>query len=526
MPSDFMPTTDDGDLLRLASAWCDEAITDAELAKLQAVLGADPQARLQFISYMQVHGGIKTEIVGKEHIESFVPLPGLGAPTAPPTTGTPTQHFLQFRRWLGFRSARVAWAAALLIAMLGAGAWYFLQTRAAGLRGSPDHQAVAHNRGAPAEPLQIDPRDALARVAEQSADCQWYFDRSGKVPTDMVRSGETVRVTNGMMKLLFDNGTLVTLHAPAIFEVISDMRARVLLGKVTAKIGPNAKGFSIITPQATVIDLGTEFGIEVNEVGATDVVVFRGAVDVDYPTTLEGAARLQRLNTGEAVHLDAKGTASRIVAITNGQFADKPSASDKPPIITEVRDNIERESAWNFYEIVHGGMAEDAKAFVDREAHEWNGVTAAGIPSYLLGGDYVKTFNNDKVRKDIEITVTFARPCRLFILFDDRIPAPAWLVEGFRNTGGKIGVDEGPYTVGNGKWKTEHQPGVGPGVSVDNIDSIWECDIPEAGTICLGGTETPISAINMYGIVAVPLEKDEAHDSPQRPQPQSPAPVQ
>jgi hypothetical protein len=171
-------------------------------------------------------------------------------------------------------------------------------------------------------------------------------------------------------------------------------------------------------------------------------------------------------------------------------------------------------------------MAEDAKAFVDREAHEWNGVTAAGIPSYLLGGDYVKTFNNDKVRKDIEITVTFARPCRLFILFDDRIPAPAWLVEGFRNTGGKIGVDEGPYTVGNGKWKTEHQPGVGPGVSVDNIDSIWECEIPEAGTICLGGTETPVSAINMYGIVAVPLEKHEAHDSPERPQPQSPAPVQ
>jgi len=64
MPSDFMPMTDDGDLLRLASAWCDGAITDAELAKLKAILGADAQARLQFIAYMQVHGGIKTEVVG------------------------------------------------------------------------------------------------------------------------------------------------------------------------------------------------------------------------------------------------------------------------------------------------------------------------------------------------------------------------------------------------------------------------------------------------------------------------------
>ncbi|HZZ28984.1 MAG TPA: FecR family protein [Pirellulales bacterium] len=364
-----------------------------------------------------------------------------------------------------------------------------------------DHPGTNH--------LEPDRAPVLARVSEQTADCQWYFDRSGKVPTDMVRSGDTVRVTNGMMKLLFDNETIVTLHSPAIFEVVSEMRARVLLGKVTAKIGPKAKGFSVVTPQATVIDLGTEFGIEVNELGATDVVVFKGAVDVDYPTTLEGTARQQRLRTGEAVHLDASGTASRIVSITNGQFSDKPVPEPlRPPIITAVRDNIQRESsaAWNYYEIVHNGMAEDAKAFVDREAHEWNGVTVAGLPPYLLGGDYVKTFNNDKVKHDIEINITVARPCRLFILFDDRIPAPAWLQESFRNTGDKIGVDEGPYVV-NGKLRTEHQSGVGPGVSIDNVDSVWERDILVPGSVQLGATETPISSINMYGIVAVPLDE-------------------
>src|SRR5215467_4402705 len=102
MPRESNTLTPDSELLRLASAWCDDAITDAELAKLQAILSADPQARLQFISYMGVHGGIKTEIVDNQHIESFISLPGLSAPTSPPTTGTPTQHFLQFRRWLGF----------------------------------------------------------------------------------------------------------------------------------------------------------------------------------------------------------------------------------------------------------------------------------------------------------------------------------------------------------------------------------------------------------------------------------------
>jgi hypothetical protein len=43
-------------------------------------------------------------------------------------------------------------------------------------------------------------------------------------------------------------------------------------------------------------------------------------------------------------------------------------------------------------------------------------------------------------------------------------------------------------------------------VSIDNIDSVWVRDIPAPGAIELGGTETPINSINMYGIVAVPLD--------------------
>ena len=58
-------------------------------------------------------------------------------------------------------------------------------------------------------------------------------------------------------------------------------------------------------------------------------------------------------------------------------------------------------------------MQEDAKAFADREEHEWNGITSDGMPAYLLGGDYVKTFNNDKIKNDIEITVKLDRAAKL-----------------------------------------------------------------------------------------------------------------
>ena len=352
------------------------------------------------------------------------------------------------------------------------------------------------------------PQYILAKVTESSDDCQWYLDKGSQSKTtaaDGVRGGETIRVTSGRIKLVFNNGTAVTLHAPSLFQVISDMRARVMLGKVTAHIAKGAEGFSVLTPRGTVIDLGTEFGIEVNEIGATDLVVFQGEVNFDYIGQDEGTARRQHLRTGEGMHLDASGTASRIVSITDQRYSEAPAPTNvRPPVITAVRDNIQRD-AWNYYEIVQAGMQEDAKAFADREEHEWNGVTTEGIPSYLLGGDYVKTFNNDKVKNDIEITVKLDRAAKLYILFDKRIPAPAWLQKGFRPTGDEIGVDEGVYVV-DGVWYTKHHPGKGPGVSIDHNSTIWVRDVKGPCCVKLGPTESTTVDINMYGIVAVPVE--------------------
>ena len=349
----------------------------------------------------------------------------------------------------------------------------------------------------------------LARVTDYTGDCQWNLDRGSQTkdsPSVGIAGGDEIRVTSGRIKLTFNSGTVVTLHAPALFQVISEMQTRLLLGKVTARIAKGAEGFSVVTPRATVIDLGTEFGIEVNEVGATDLVVFQGEVNFDYVTQGQGGKKRQLLHTGEGMHLDALGTASRIVSITDQRYSDSPAAKGtlRPPLISAVRDNIPRD-AWNYYEIVQGGMREDAKAFADREEHEWNGVTTEGMPEYLLGGDYVKTFNSDKVKNDIEITVKLERAAKLYILFDKRIQPPSWLKKDFTNTGDEIGVDEGVYCV-DGVWYTSHHPGVGPGVSIDHVSTIWERDVKGACCVKLGPTESTTVDINMYGIVAVPMD--------------------
>ncbi len=268
--------------------------------------------------------------------------------------------------------------------------------------------------------------------------------------------------------------------------------------------------------------------MEVGDAGDTDVVVFKGAVDLhfaagDQPDTQDPS---KRLLSGEAMHIDRMGTQSRIVSIFSNRFFSNVQSSDtsnaRGPLIDAVTDNIDRDSqTWNFYEIVPGGMREDASAFVDRVSHEWNGLDDAGMPEFLIGGDYIKTFNDDKISKEIDISVTIARPCNLYILFDDRLAPPDWLRDQFVDTGSDLGVDVGPFrNVEDGTLKKDRLPGVGPGVLVDDVMSIWKAEFKHPQTVVLGPSGAVEHAkVNMYGIVATELatENSSANSSFSRP---------
>lgn len=481
----FDPQRDGEQLRKSIAAWCDHTIGADEFAKLEATLATSREAREIYIAYMSVHAGIHGEVAVKEYLDSVVPA----ACDAADWSSLPAGRISN--RWLSL-FALTALAASILLAVV--------------LWTSRGEQPRLADGGTNEVAVPV----VLAHVVNETPDCEWSLDHHSDAPLGTIRSGDMIRVARGKIQLNYENGTLLTLHGPALFEAISPMQGRALLGRLTAKIGKDAEGFSVLTPRATVVDLGTEFGIEVDDAGATDVVVFDGSVDLNYRLE-EGAAEQRRLVTGEAMRLDAYGTISRIVSISHQRFSNDlltpASTSSAPALVSSVRDNIQRETAWNYYEIVPSGMREDARAFVDRQSHEWNGIDASGMPVYLLGGDYVKTFNNDKCRKDIEIIVTLEAPCRLYVLFDDRIPAPKWLRENFRDTGDKIGIDGGPWMY-NGVMSQGVSADVGPGRSIDDSMSVWVREVDQAGPVRLGATETPHDDLNMYGVVAVPVKSN------------------
>jgi hypothetical protein len=167
-----------------------------------------------------------------------------------------------------------------------------------------------------------------------------------------------------------------------------------------------------------------------------------------------------------------------------------------------------------FYEIVPGGMREDARAYVDRQEHEWNGLTEKGMPGYLIGADYVKPFNRDKARQDIEVEVTVGAPARLFVIWDDRLKPAEWLNKDFQRNGDQIGLDMGKSYSDRGDVITSASKDTGPGRSIDQTFSIWERkEIAKAGKVKLGatGAKSPLSA--MYGIVALRADPEKLSEA-------------
>ena len=123
-------------------------------------------------------------------------------------------------------------------------------------------------------------------------------------PSDVVRHLEGDVLPNGL--LAFDAGTVeidffcgatVIIQGPAQLDIESDWSVRVTRGRLRASVSPAARGFVVKAADSEIIDLGTEFAVEVDS-GNARVEVIDGEVE------LRGGAHDGRhLQTGEGESL-------------------------------------------------------------------------------------------------------------------------------------------------------------------------------------------------------------------------------
>jgi ferric-dicitrate binding protein FerR (iron transport regulator) len=342
-------------------------------------------------------------------------------------------------------------------------------------------------------------RGGIATLVE-ARDVAWPEGQSPIGVNARIGPGE-IRCDSGVLKLAFDSGALVTLEGPADLKILSGMRLRADRGRLTARVSEEAKGFAIETPNTTVVDQGTEFGVEVDGAGLTGVVVFEGLVDLARSEAADPRQPIRQLRQGQGLRVDREGLLSRIVSVERRRGVDEWStdpSSDRDAVIRSVRDNLRGIGNSKYYQVVRRGLGEDAPAYVDRP-HEWNGIGRDGIPAILRGADYIMPFNDDKWTRGLEITVELARNSTLFVFMDDREKQPAWLAEQFADTGLDIGLDEGSWPD-----PTLYNTGRGPGKSINQVFSVWRRDAGPDETIRLGSLEGGRNNRAMYGIAAIP----------------------
>lgn len=112
--------------------------------------------------------------------------------------------------------------------------------------------------------------------------------------------GAALRFDVGAVEFLTAKGARVVVEAPAEVRFESADRLRVLRGKVAAEVPPEARGFTVLTPNGSAVDLGTRFGVDVPPSGAAEVHVFQGEVVAQ----AKGAPTKQSLHTGDALAMN------------------------------------------------------------------------------------------------------------------------------------------------------------------------------------------------------------------------------
>lgn len=244
-------------------------ITETAHQELQARLKSDKQARAVFRERMDLEAGLRTCSAGDLSNQQ----PALNQTPRPERTR---------RFWSHWKFALLATAASILAVAV----WWAQHP-------GPAQPEVAEQQHHP------DPQEATRTVMfpgrlVQQSDCIW--EQAPSLQEDRFSTG-MIKLISGAAELRFDSGTNVILEGPCELSVETVDTARLLAGTVFVDVTEVSNGFLLETPEAQIIDEGTQYAVSLNS-EATDVHVFDGSVI--WTPTRSDAEFQDRITSGEA----------------------------------------------------------------------------------------------------------------------------------------------------------------------------------------------------------------------------------
>lgn len=363
----------DQQLEQLIAAWLEGRITQAESDRLQQRLLESAEARKTFCNYASLDATLHSIAAGDVEFDSQT---ARSLPRRPKFTGRPDTS-----PWkLG---AAMFWAQLAL----AAGALILVGTLAYQLgRGEAGTGPVA-NVNPPVQNRLVDRTSSGHATLRQAADIRWPVESGLFREGDVLPAG-VFEFDQGVAEIDFFCGATVVVEGPARLDVESDWSVRLLDGRLRATVPPAARGFVVKAADSEIVDLGTEFAVEVDSDNVNlavvdgEVKLSGGQFDGDHLTT----GQAQSLLGGE-VSPDSLDRLKTIADVQSQRQAD-------------VRQRFEQWQAWSrqlasdprleaYYPLV-GGLTENRRvenAAASGNVRDGKAVGLVSLDSGRLGSE-------------------------------------------------------------------------------------------------------------------------------------------
>jgi hypothetical protein len=208
---------------------------------------------------------------------------------------------------------------------------------------------------------QAQPAIELATAIKVQDVC-WEPDSPAPTAGSVVTSGR-LRLRSGRLTLAFFSGVALTIEGPADLELFAANRVFCHQGKLRARVPPGAEGFTVFAPGFELVDLGTEFGLNLEPGGMSRVMVFEGEASVSVVGQDGRSVRGVLLDKRRSVEVDP--AAGRIQEVPLQPDAFIPLAEFMPDPLELVPGYAAAVMAakpwgyWRFEELVDGRVANE-----------------------------------------------------------------------------------------------------------------------------------------------------------------------
>jgi hypothetical protein len=159
------------------------------------------------------------------------------------------------------------------------------------------------------EPEKVITTDDTVAVLTKSVGVKWSKHTGFRPELGTTLELSRLQIQKGLVQLEFLQGSTVILEGPVDFQILNSNEGKLAKGKLRATVPEVALGFTVNLPKGRLIDLGTEFGLNVHPGGSTEIFVYKGNVlyrgqnDSDEEVTRE-------ISGGEALFVDPFGFAN------------------------------------------------------------------------------------------------------------------------------------------------------------------------------------------------------------------------